>query len=254
MAAQGEETYSYVDMHIHVLPGVDDGSKDMNMSLAMLRVAAENRIGTMILTPHNKLYLHSVSPESQMRRMAELQEASDEAGLDIQFYPGNELMYDYTLPQRLNEGKAMTLASSDYCLVEFDPGEQFSYILEGLRSLTNEGYRPVLAHCERYLCLTQEPSKVDELMGNGVLMQVNAADVTPPVHGMGTRRMFHFVNELLAEEKIRFVSTDAHRPSGRAPELNEAAAWLNRRYGREYTRELLHDNAMKIIRNEPIDN
>lgn len=243
------DDYWFVDMHIHILPGVDDGAQNMEMSMEMIRVAAENNIGVMVLTPHNNAAHRCVSPEGQLRRMDLLQNEIYDAGYDIGLYPGNELMYDYSLPQRLNEGRAMTLAGSDYCLVEFYPTEQLSYIREGLRSLQAEGYLPVLAHCERYVNLVKDREALEELVRSGIYLQVNANSILP--HGMFDATA-KFVNRLLEDELVSFVCTDAHRPTGRAPLMMEAAERVRKRFGGEYTRRIFRDNALTVIENGEI--
>jgi protein-tyrosine phosphatase len=251
------EAMSFIDMHCHILPGVDDGSKNMEMSLRMLKVAKDNHIEAMILTPHNRAERHSMSAEEQRERIHILLEAAERNHLDsFRFYSGNELFYDSSLTDRLENGKALTLASSRYCLVEFDPGEDFAYIAKGLKTLSYEGYYPILAHCERYECLTNNTMinksegyrRVEELKRNGVLLQVNAGSVFPKTFQVIPR----FVNCLLKDEMISFVATDAHRDTGRAPYLLDAAEYITHKYGKEYATALLYDNARAVIRNKPV--
>jgi protein-tyrosine phosphatase len=244
-------------MHCHILPGVDDGSRDMEMSLRMLETAKANRIETIILTPHNRADRHSVSGKGQIERIHKLTEAAAEYGLDsFHFYSGNELFYDSTLVERLENGEALTLADSRYCLVEFEPGEDYAYIAKGLKELSYEGYYPILAHCERYECLTDNTvinrsegyRRVEELRRNGILFQVNAGSIFPKTFQVIPK----FVNRLLKENMVSFVATDAHRDTGRAPYLLDAADYLFQKYDRNYAKSLLYDNARYIIRNEVI--
>lgn len=227
---------------------MDDGSKDMAMSLAMLDVAAANNIGAMILTPHNKVFQHSVSPESQRRRIDALNEEAARAGYDIQFYPGNECYYDETLLERLQAGKVMTLADSAYILVEFYPMDEWSKIQDGLRSLYYAGYDVVLAHVERYEQIVRHPERARELVRAGIHLQVNAGDVVP--HAFRNNMIPRFIKGLLDDGLVDLVGTDAHRPEGRAPLMNECAAYLARHYDADYVRAILRDNAERIIYNE----
>ena len=238
----------YVDMHCHILPGVDDGSKDMEMTMRMLQVAKDNGIGEFIVTPHNYAAHRSVSAEGILRRTKELQAASDEAGYDFMFHPGSELYYDSTLPDRLDAGEALTLAGSRYCLVEFSPSDPYDYIQEGLRSLSYAGYRVILAHCERYLCLLDKPVRCLDLVRNGVLLQVNASSIRPKLF----QKIPKFVDGLLEEELVSFVSTDAHRDVGRAPELGDAASWLRKHVHEDYYSAILCDNALAVIADEEL--
>ncbi len=236
----------YIDIHCHILPGVDDGSKDMAMSLQMARGAAENNIGAIIVTPHYDGAHRCVSPDGIFRRVEELQHACDEEGIDLRFYPGNELLYDSSLPEKLTRGEVLTMADSSYCLVEFFPTEDYRYIYNGLRSLVYEGFRPILAHCERYVCLLKDTKRVEEIVDQGVLLQCNAASVE--------RKLFQsvpkFVNSLLYRGLVSFIATDAHRAAGgRAPDLLKAASLLNKKYDKSYVRRLLCDNALALIVN-----
>ena len=244
MSKSGTFDYSFVDMHCHILPGVDDGSKSMEMSLAMARVAVENNIREIIVTPHWTGDRRSASPDGIRRRVEELQRACRDEGLDLIFYPGNELLYDSSLPKRLSGGEALTLAGSDYCLVEFHPMDDYRYIYDGLRALRYEGFQPILAHCERYGCLMKDPGCVEELTGQQVLLQCNGASVEQKLF----QPVPKFVNGLLRRRLVSLIATDAHRAEGsRRPELLSPAAWLQKKYGADDARRLLSDNARRII-------
>lgn len=246
--------YTFVDMHIHILPQVDDGSESMEMSLNMLEIARDNNLGGMILTPHNKGGHRNVTPESQKERLRDLDDEAWDAGIVARdgeaffFYPGNEIMYDSTVPERLNAGRIQTMADSSYILVEFKPWEDFDYIQNGLRSLDFEGYRVILAHCERYECLVKDISLAYELHRNGILLQSNAGSVLP--------KMFQpvpkFVNKLLSEEMISFIGTDAHKDEGRAPYMMEAYTYLSKHYDSDYIRDIMRENALRVTRDEEI--
>ncbi len=247
--ASAENRNNYIDIHCHILPGVDDGSKDMAMSLRMACVAAENNISAIIATPHYDGAHRCVSPDGIRRRVEELQHACDEEGIDLRFYPGNELLYDSSLPEKLTKGDVLTMAGSNYCLVEFFPKEDYQYIFNGLRSLIYEGFIPILAHCERYDCLFKEEKRVDELVSQGVLLQCNAVSVE--------RKLFQavprFVNSLLSKSKVSFIATDAHRGEGeRAPQLLRAADYLKKKYGEAYAGRLLRENALDLFKRERV--
>lgn len=249
MNARPDYGYPFVDMHCHILPGVDDGSRDMEMSLAMARAALENHIKEIIVTPHWSGSHRSVSPDGVRRRIEELQRVCGDEGLDLVFHPGNELLYDSSLPKRLSGGEVLTLADSAYCLVEFHPMDDYRYIYDGLRSLIYEGFRPILAHCERYVCLVKKPELAEELAGQRVLLQCNGASVEQKLF----QPVPKFVNGLLRRKLVSFIASDAHRPEGdRRPDLLGPAAWLQKKYGAEDVRRLLSDNARRIIEGQEI--
>lgn len=239
-------------MHIHIMPEVDDGSESMEMTMRMLRVARENRIGTMILTPHHKGGHRNVSPDGQLRRIAGMQDAMDASeewnNTWIDLYPGNEIMYDSSVLEELEEGRIRTMADSSYVLVEFKPWEEFSYIQEGLRNLSYEGYRVILAHCERYDCLRRDASLAGELARNRIYLQVNADDVLPHFRSPFAK----FVGSLLKEELVSFVGTDAHKDRERSPQMLKCWQYLNRKYDPDYVREITRENTLRIIADEEV--
>lgn len=236
----------YIDIHAHILSGIDDGAEDILTSIKMLQIAAENNISQIILTPHNKPMHHHANPE-KIKHMAEsLKTKAAKEGLDIQLYTGNELYYRSGLTQELLEGKVLTLAGSDYVLVEFNPMDDYDYIRNGIYSLMAGGYHPVLAHVERYARLTGRTERVEDLCEMGCCMQVNAGSVMGE-YGFGTRL---FVRKLLKEQLVHFVATDTHDTGKRAPHMKECADFLERKYGEEYRRRLLDINPMHVIRNE----
>ena len=243
MAAQ-EFDFRFADCHCHILPGVDDGSPDLETSLKMAHLAQENNTDTIIVTPHYTAAHRTASPDGIRRRVHELQSACDAEGLLIRFYPGNELFYDSTLPDVLQRGGALTLAESSCCLVEFHPTDSFQYIYDGLRALCYAGFTPILAHCERYLTLVKNPELSGDLVDLGVKLQCNAASVETKLFNPVPK----YVNWLLKREMVSLIATDAHRASGeRAPNLMKAASFIKRRYDPAYVEALLHGNASKLL-------
>lgn len=238
----------YIDIHSHILPGVDDGSQDMEESLEMLRLAAENGIRKMILTPHNKAEHRNVSVKGIYSRLHTLQEAAYEQQIPITLYPGNEIFYRDGVAELLEEGELCTLAESRYVLVEFQPLEEFAYIRSAIYELTGCGFTPIIAHVERYHCMATNPDNVAYAIDRGALIQINASSVTG---GMGFKGK-QAVKKLLKLHMVHFVGTDAHDCERRAPLLAECAQYLAKKYGETYTAKLLHDNADLIIQGEVI--
>lgn len=243
-----EPDYDLADMHIHIMPEVDDGSESMEMTRNMLRIAEEERIGTMILTPHFKGGHRNVSPSGQEKRIRRMEEEMHLAGQDILLYPGNEIMYDSQVPELLSEGRIQTMAGSSYVLVEFKPWEEYSYIQEGLRTLSYEGYRVILAHCERYECIRKNFSLAQELWRNRIYLQVNADDVIPRFRSPFAK----FIGQLLSEEMVSFVGTDAHKDAGRTPRMLRCWQHLSKKCDPDYVREITRENTLRVIQDEEV--
>ena len=236
--------YKFIDVHCHLLPGVDDGSKDIDMSVAIAKLAVKENIDAIIVTPHNNAAECSVAPDEIRKGVTELQRVFKDEGIEIKLYPGNELLYDHSLPERLSRGEALCLADTEYCLVEFHPLDDFSYISSGLQSLIYQGFSPILAHCERYECLVKDSSKAELLVRQGTLLQVN----TESIQRRPFQRAPAFVNELIKKELISFVATDAHRDNGRrAPSMLGAAYYLQKKLGSDTVYGLLRGNADRLL-------
>ncbi len=110
------------------------------------------------------------------------------------------------------------------------------------------GYIPILAHVERYREVCASLERIEELIGMGAYIQVNASSIMGK-YGLSTR---HFTRTLLKKKLVHFVATDAHNCESRAPELEKCATWIEKKYGQTYARQLLWDNASRVIEGEYI--
>lgn len=237
-----------IDIHTHILPGVDDGSASYEMSMRMLKSAADDGISAMILTPHDRPgHRHRHFPE-MLARMEKLQSMMAEEEIDIELYMGREVYYRSGILENMGEDMAGTLAGSRYLLVEFNPMEDYGYIRNGIYSLLMEGYYPVLAHVERYQNVGAGKSGISDLIDMGCYMQVNAGSVTGEF-GLKTRQ---FVKSILKRGQVHFIATDAHDLGKRAPHLSACADFISKKYGGDYSRRLFYDNPMDVIRDREI--
>lgn len=236
------------DIHCHILPAVDDGSQSLEQSVAMLDIASKNAIHTIILTPHNKPGRHHLHAESMERRRRELAAAAEEAGISIALYDGSELFYRMGLSEELRKGEAHTMAGSRYVLLEFRPADDYDYLRNGVYELLSEGYLPIVAHAERYRCLTEHPERVEELYGMGAYIQLNAGSIMGEL-GFGIKR---FTKGLLKKELVHFVATDAHDTAKRRPDLKKCADHIVKKYGQMYARRIFEENPSCILQDEII--
>ncbi|WP_022768569.1 CpsB/CapC family capsule biosynthesis tyrosine phosphatase [Butyrivibrio sp. NC2007] len=237
-----------IDIHCHILPGVDDGSPDMETSLEMLRIADKNGITHLILTPHHKPMHHNVSPEHNVVYRKKLQEAAKEAGIKAKLFSGNEIYYSDETMEELIEGKICSLAGSDYVLVEFHPTNPYKAIQNAISRVQAAGFIPIIAHVERYSDIVSHPSRVKDLIEMGSFIQVNASSIMGK-YGFG---ISHFTKKLLKEELVHFVASDAHDTGRRAPNLLDCRNYVERKYGEDYGKKLFFTNPANVIRNELI--
>lgn len=239
---------SYIDIHSHILPGIDDGAKNFDTSMEMLRIAWKDGIRGIIFTPHNKPGRRNAGAETLRGLVRKLESAAVQEGMDFSFYTGNEVFYRSGIPELLSEGSALPLADSSYILAEFDPMDSTDHIRKGVYQILSGGYLPVLAHVERYGSVVRKREQVEDLIEMGCYIQVNAGSIMGK-YGFSAKQL---VKGLLKERLVHFVATDAHDTEKRKPELSECAAYISRKYGEEYAVRLMFDNPMRVIADEYI--
>lgn len=233
----------YIDMHSHILPGMDDGARSMGQTLRMLEIAVSEGITTMIATPHN-MPGKGCPPGSVVRRKVdELCHTVEQEGISLEIVAGTEYYYREEVLDFLDSEDVVTLGNSDCVLVEFEPLAERNYIRNALRNILGLGYRPVIAHVERYAKLMEDTPVLGDMRKNGILVQVNAMSVT----GDNGRQVKKDVRNLLKKGLVDFVATDAHSDGRRAPCMKKCADILYRKYGTAYVDALLFGNAERFL-------
>ncbi|MCR5403281.1 MAG: protein-tyrosine-phosphatase [Butyrivibrio sp.] len=237
-----------IDIHCHIMPGVDDGSPDMKTSLEMLRIADKNDITHLILTPHHKPMHHNVSPEHNVLYRKELQQNARAEGIRAKLFSGNEIYYSDETVDELMRGEVCSLAGSDYVLIEFHPTNPYKAIQNAMYRVLTAGFIPIVAHVERYSDIVTKPVHVEDLIEMGCLIQVNASSIMGK-YGFG---ISSFTRKLLKKELVHFIASDAHDTGNRAPQLLECRKYVEKKYGDEYAKELFFTNPANVLRNESI--
>lgn len=233
-----------VDLHSHVIPGVDDGARDLAEALAMLRIAVADGIGVIVATPHAA----SCPPERIIPAVAELNEAAAAAGIPIRVLPGSEVLLAPGLPERHAAGQLITLAGTPYILLEIPfRGSWPPFLLQAVYDLQLAGLWPIFAHAERYAAVQAEPHRVQELVARGVPIQING-DSLLGRNGRAARR----TAELLIEARMaHLIASDAHRPLHRPPQIREALTRAGDVAGAEYA-AWMAAAALAVVRGEPL--
>lgn len=237
-----------IDIHSHILPGVDDGSDSFEKSMRMLKCAADDGISGIILTPHNKPGHRHMHFSKMASNVEKLQKLMAEGNIKIELYIGSELYYRSGLLEEIENDISATLAGSSYVLLEFTPLEDYDYIRNGCYSLLMGGYYPVLAHAERYQNVCSKKYGIDELIEMGCYIQVNAGSVM----GKAGPRVKRFVRNMLKRRQVHFIATDAHDLKKRAPCLSDCANFIRKKYGDDYSEKLFCENPLCVIRDKDI--
>ena len=238
-----DEIVVKIDIHAHVLPGVDHGAKDWDMSLKMLAKSARCGVKAVIATPHYLPWKKGVTGDVIQGLCKEAEKRlQKEYGISMSIYPGHEIYYSTETVDMIKAGKALTLAGSRYVLVEFEPEVTYMTLCRAARELSYSRYIPIFAHIERYLCLNQV-SRLEELKSMGVFLQVNASSIQGGLFDANSRK----VKKWLREGVIDFLASDMHDLEERPPMSNEELQWIQKKLNQQYQDELLNGNAQKIL-------
>lgn len=222
----------WIEIHYHILPGVDDGAPDLETSLAMAQQAAAEGIATIVATPHTpwagaRLRQRTAAGFSPLCR--ELTQAMRSHGLELEVLPGVEVMLTPEVPRALDEGAELTLAGSRTILLEL-PVEDFPQFTEQVVfELQLRGYRVVLAHPERNLPIQRQPDLFRRLVERGVLGQLTSRSLLG-AHGEEARRTAF---RLLEHGLAQVISSDVHHVGPGRPGLQRALEVAAEVVGRE---------------------
>ncbi len=200
-----------IDMHTHILPGVDDGAKDMDEAIAMLKLLIEGGISTVVLTPHVGNSVQKVSRKRHQEIFEQLKQTVFELKLPISLILGAEVKYKR---QMQHDYHAYTIGQTKYLLIEFsttreEPIEEICY------NLLRQGLIPIIAHAERYEYLT--PEQVYEIRQEGTLIQVNISGLL----GQDGKACKKRALQLRKNELVDYIASDCHRLDYKRPDYSK---------------------------------
>lgn len=229
-----------IDIHTHILPGIDDGARDWDESRSMLEQAYKQGIRCILATPH---YSRKGHPGNLFDLAEQLQYEAYKIAADFMTGLGQETYYHEELAENLKSGRALTLAGSRYVLVEFDPHVPYERLYQGIRKLCMATYIPVIAHMERYSCL-REQGRLEDLVQCGCRLQMNYNSL----EGNGIwHRETRWCRKQILENRVHYLGTDMHRMDYRKPTIGRSLKWLEEHVSINRMDALLYKNAESII-------
>lgn len=239
----------YMDIHSHILPGVDDGAADMEEALEMIQMAYKEGVRIIVLTPHNYPG-EDYNNELVHSRYEELVSAVGSRYDDIILMLGNEIFYRDSIVTELRQGGALTLGKTLYVLVEFDYRIEFNKLYQGVRRLVEGGYRPIIAHIERYDCLFKQYIRIQELIELGAYIQVNCRSIMGGLLDQGAV----FCKKLLEKNMIHFLGSDCHNLTSRTPQMASCLKHLRKKGNQTVVEKISVSNVERLFYNKYIDN
>ena len=236
-----------VDIHCHLLSGIDDGAASRDQSIAMARMAVADGITTIVATPH-QLGTFSANDAATIRRLVvELQDTLDREEVALRVLPGADVRIEPDLAQLLAGGDVLSLADSRYVLLEL-PHEIYFPLDRLLEELAAVGHVGILSHPERNEGILADPAVLPGLVSRGCLLQVTAGSLL----GAFGRRAQRLAEDLVVRRLAHFVSTDAHGTRHRPPLLAAAFARIGELAGPQTAVELCCRNPAAMVANRNI--
>ena len=236
----------YVDLHSHIVPGVDDGSESMEETIKMLSMAYDEGVRTMYATSHFGSGKEKYDKTYLLEQLEKVKKAAADIGDEgIVILPGNEIYCRSDSIERLKNNEALTLNGTRYILVEFPYEIRFDDLFDSLKKFIVSGYVPILAHIERYGCLYKKYENIAQLKSTNVLMQVNCSSVIPKLDARAS-----YIRKLIKDGMIDFLCSDCHSTDWRKPCMQSAIDVLKRKTGEKILEKMLFTNHEKLMKNE----
>lgn len=238
-----------IDIHCHILPSLDDGSADMDESLAMAHIAAASGIRGIVATPHFRGEEQGLAQLPKiLSRYRHFARALAQTEIPITVYPGAEILCLPQTPRLARQKELPTLADTNYLLVEFYFDESAEYMDGILRQIHDCGYRLVVAHPERYCAIQRDPVLANRWSRMGYALQLNKGSLL----GAFGDRVQCTATALLEDGSIRLLASDAHSIARRTTDMRPLRQWLSRECPAEAAAILLEENPRRLIRGEEL--
>ncbi|MBM7539774.1 tyrosine-protein phosphatase [Amphibacillus cookii] len=237
-----------IDIHCHILPGIDDGAKQLEDSLAMAKEAVCQGVHTIIATPHHKNGQYENNKLSILQHVKQLNAKINEADIPLTILPGQEIRIYGEMVEDFERGELLTLnETSQYAFVELPTNHVPRYTEKLLFDLQVNNITPIIVHPERNTELLEHPNHLYDFVRNGVLTQVTAASLV----GKFGKKIKKFSHELIETNLTHFIASDAHNLKSRSFMMAEATEQFKDLYGQHYLYTFM-ENAQLLIDGETI--
>ena len=235
---------SLVDIHCHVLHGVDDGAKDLEESISLCRTYVKNGFTDVIATPHYiKGGRYSPSANLVINKTKELNDELKKRLIPLKIHSGMEIRLTKDTCQELIDGKILTLNNSRYVLIELPDTESYKYIDKLLFDIQDNGFIPIIAHPEREMKIISDMDIVRRFVSRGALLQVSKGSIEGDF-GKAVKKCVH---RILNEGLACFIATDAHRQKIRTPNIRKARKRFKKMYGSNNFEFLISKNTKVVL-------
>lgn len=232
-----------IDLHCHLLPGVDDGSKSMDISLKLANDAVRDGIDYALLTPHHMNGVYLNHKKTVIQQTQEFQVELDRHKIPLKVFPGQEVRINGDLLTALDQDDILFAdEGGQYLMLEFPDDDIPNYTSNMIYELMQRGIIPVIVHPERNTKIMKQPDILYDLLNEGCLSQITASSYV----GIFGHKVQKFSKQLIQAGQVYIFASDAHNLPNRKYEMRKAFHKLRREFGEDLTNEL-EENAKSII-------
>lgn len=225
-----------IDLHSHILPGVDDGAQTIDDSIAMAEKAISQGITHILCTPHHNNGKYTNPANQVIEQVAQLQHELDLRNLQLILLEGQEVRITGTLLEDIAKGEILFTDLDDtYILIEFPTGEVPAYAEQLFFNLMSQGHTPVIVHPERNAVFRKDPNLLIPFLEMGVLTQLTA----PSIVGVFGKDIQKTAKQMLKHKMLYMVASDAHNLRNRTFYMKEACEMIRKEYGQSKVNEML---------------
>lgn len=235
-----------IDIHSHIIPKVDDGSKSVEETFNMIMEAKNVGFTNIFLTSHYLTHYYETDTAELIFWKEKLQEAIDYKKIKVKLHSGMEVYITDRIKELLEQKKLLTLNNSRYFLLELPLSTTINYLEHVLDFLNSVSIKPILAHPERYRFVQEKPSLVQEYINNGMLIQCNYGSILG-IYGNSAKNT---MKTLLKKDMVHFLGSDCHREGTIYTLIPEAIKKIKKIVGEQKFEEISTLNPQKILNNE----
>lgn len=239
-----------IDIHSHIIFGVDDGPKTLDESLELLKMAYDQGVRTIVATSHRRKGMFETPETVIWENFKTVQEEASELLPDLELLYGGELFYTEDILAKLEANQVPRMADTRFALIEFSSRTAWKDMHTALNKLLFLGVTPVIAHIERYNALEYDADRVAELIKMGCYTQINSLSVLKPkLFGDDAKLFKKRAEYFLKNDLVHIVASDMHNTGVRRPYMAEAYAHISKRYGQGRAKALFYENPETLLDN-----
>ncbi|MGC9932356.1 tyrosine-protein phosphatase [Priestia aryabhattai] len=236
-----------IDIHSHILPGIDDGALNMEEAVSMARIAVDEGIKKVIATPHHQNGKFFNNKQYILKKVKEFNDVLQSENIPLEILPGQEIRIYGSLLDDFEKGDILTLNHTNYLFVELPSGHVPRYTEQLLFEIQLKGMTPIIVHPERNAEMLKNPDKLLNLVKKGALTQLTAGSVT----GNFGKKVQKFSMQLIESNSTHFIASDAHNTTTRSFHMRQSISKVYKEFGSQVV-YYFQENAELLMRDQPV--